>query len=518
MSRRERRYKRLRRERRIALGAGATLGATLAFGGTAHATDYVVTSLDNDGSGSLRKAIDDANAHSGDDRILFQSGLTGSINLTSALPHLEGPLEVVGPGPDKLAVDGDGANTVLEISTYPYSTPPVAISGLKITGGGGQVAGIGTVSTSLTLRDVAISGNSGLGLNIFRSSLLMEDSTVSDNKQGHYGGGISVFQFASATIRRTTITGNGGDVGAGLNFLETTGTVEDSTITGNHGGSGGGVGAEFGGVTITGSTIAGNTADTVAGGVYNRGGSTVTLQNTIVAGNTAPSGPDLGGTDMPVFDAAFTLVGNPADAGINQTVPGSNVLGGDPQLGPLADNGGSTQTMAPAPTSPVIDQGSAFGLTTDQRAQPRPLDLPDIANSSAAGADGSDIGAVELQPLPPPQLPANPKCHGRTATIVGSQAGDRLKGTPKADVIAGLGGRDTISALGGNDLVCAGKGSDTVKGGGGKDKLYGEQGNDRLFGGAGRDQLFGAAGKDRLVGGPGRDKLAGGAGRDVQKQ
>ena len=49
--------------------------------------------------------------------------------------------------------------------------------------------------------------------------------------------------------------------------------------------------------------------------------------------------------------------------------------------------------MAPAADSPVIDAGSAFGLATDQRGQPRPFDFPSIANAD----DGSDIGAIELQ-------------------------------------------------------------------------------------------------------------------------
>jgi hypothetical protein len=76
---------------------------------------------------------------------------------------------------------------------------------------------------------------------------------------------------------------------------------------------------------------------------------------------------------------AATVVGTPLTA--------------DPLLGPLRDNGGPTSTMAPAAGSPVVDQGAAFGLTTDQRGLPRPSDLATIANA----ADGSDLGAVELQ-------------------------------------------------------------------------------------------------------------------------
>ena len=87
---------------------------------------------------------------------------------------------------------------------------------------------------------------------------------------------------------------------------------------------------------------------------------------------------------------------------MNETVPGSDILGQDPQLGALAANGGPTQTMKPAATSPVVDQGSAFGLGTDQRGLARPFDAPTIPNS---GGDASDIGAVELQASEVPPVP-----------------------------------------------------------------------------------------------------------------
>jgi len=66
-------------------------------------------------------------------------------------------------------------------------------------------------------------------------------------------------------------------------------------------------------------------------------------------------------------------------------------------LGPLQSNGGTTPTMAPAPGSPAVDQGKSFDVTTDQRGLLRPVELPAVPNSTAAGADGADVGAVELQ-------------------------------------------------------------------------------------------------------------------------
>src|SRR5207244_3747159 len=73
----------------------------------------------------------------------------------------------------------------------------------------------------------------------------------------------------------------------------------------------------------------------------------------------------------------------------------------DPKLGPLQDNGGPTPTHILLPGSAAIDQGvsdaiPALKTTVDQRGLPRTIDDPSIANASLG--DGTDIGAVEVQP------------------------------------------------------------------------------------------------------------------------
>ena len=63
----------------------------------------------------------------------------------------------------------------------------------------------------------------------------------------------------------------------------------------------------------------------------------------------------------------------------------------NPMLTALQDNGGPTQTMLPLLGSPAIDQGNST-LATDQRGYPRPIDLP---SANVLGGNSSDIGAVE---------------------------------------------------------------------------------------------------------------------------
>jgi hypothetical protein len=100
------------------------------------------------------------------------------------------------------------------------------------------------------------------------------------------------------------------------------------------------------------------------------------------------------------------------------------------------------------------------------------------------------------------------RCHGRRATIVGTEGADVLRGTPHRDVIWGGGGDDVINGSLGNDLLCGGPGADLIHGG---------RGNDTADGGAGDgDQVYGDLGDDKLLGGSGNyDEVAGGLGIDT---
>ena len=539
--------------------AGLAMGATLAGGGlvaeSAHAAPFTVNTLNDAGPGSLRQAILDANAAPGGDQILFASGLSGQITLASSLPQITTALDIQGPGAGTLAVSGNSNVRILEIALTPGV--PVSISGLSLVNGNAQAQPGGAV--------VAAGGD-----------VSISDSVISGSTAAS-GGGIFFGGFTtgtSLTVQRSTIsgntatTGNGGGIQARIQALDSTsgGTafVQQSTISGNHApsGNGGGISAEAAAsgslyclvpgpitcyaygfreahatldVTVRGSTVAGNSGGPVSGGIFASGignppssmtseVSRVKLEDTIAADNTTA---DVGGSNAGAsFSAGFSLIeaGGPA---VQQDPPGSNILGLDPQLAPLAANGGPTPTQAVSKSSPAIDKGKSYGATTDQRGLARPVERADVPNSAAAGADGSDIGAFEL---------AADECSGVAVTREGTDGRDKLTGTPKRDVIAGLGGNDLIRGLGGNDLVCGGAGKDKEVGGKGKDELLGQTGvdtllgsagNDKLLGGAGRDKILGGAGKDKLlgqggvdtlIGGAGRDKLLGGAGKDVQKQ
>jgi hypothetical protein len=139
------------------------------------------------------------------------------------------------------------------------------------------------------------------------------------------------------------------------------------------------------------------------GGGIRIGPASVTLQNTIIAGNTAANGTgDLAGAPTPgpnvdgtVTSNGHNLLGVATDAGgFGGT---GDKTGANAMLAALADNGGSTQTMALSAGSAAIDSGVAAGATLDQRGQPRTFDDPGVAN--APTSDGTDIGAFERQSL-----------------------------------------------------------------------------------------------------------------------
>jgi parallel beta-helix repeat protein len=529
----------------------------------------VVDTFNDDDSISLREAITIANSNPDLSTITFASTLSGDYDVAAtALPAITEPLEIVGPGPGVISVDGQDNFRIFDVNLA--SGEDFRLSGLTLKEGSaaGDGGGIRAANGDITIDNSVLSGNEasngGGGVNLGNGTLTITGTTISGGS-ATFAGGV-YFDSGSFTIRNSTVSGNtatgaeaggidaygsGGPVlientrvvgntassgggisigprgtpvtitgseifdntvnsrGAGLYASIVDGgplNVTNSTISGNDAvGFGGGVGIYDNSTTnranFTGTTIASNTA-LLGGGIYAAPAAGLAeeplLRNTIVAdnGNTSPEQDDLLGS----FDAAFSLIEAPEGSPVNETVPGSNVIGQDPSLGALADNGGPTRTHSIAQSSPAADAGSAFGSGADQRGEERPLDILTLANSGAAGADGSDIGAFELQV-------AQPRCGGRRATLL---AGPGVTpGTSGPDVIVGNGKRNVIRGGGGRDVICGLARRDVLRGG---------PGNDRLLGGKGRDRLLGGKGRDRLIGGPGRDRLRGGPGNDRQRQ
>lgn len=228
-------------------------------------------------------------------------------------------------------------------------------------------------------------------------SLIIDTATFASNSahggDGGDGGPTNVPTCAQSTH------GAGGLAygGAITNNNAATLNIKHATISGNNAQAGNS------GVNQGGASLPPRNAAEGTGGGIRVGPASVTLENTIISGNTAANGaganpgaftpgPDVGGS---VTSSGHNLLGNTTGAtGFTGT---GDQTGVNPMLMALTDNGGPTQTMALSPGSPAIDAGVAAGATTDQRGMPRTVDDPGVANTG--GSDGTDIGAYEA-PVP----------------------------------------------------------------------------------------------------------------------
>jgi predicted outer membrane repeat protein len=285
---------------------------------------------------------------------------------------------------------------------------------------GGAIVASGNVSIARSVFDQNTSDSNGGAIELSADTpgtASITDSTFTRNF-GNAGGAIhTVDDSPPLTIARSTLSGNKSAEGGGAiaDFLSPL-TIQNTTISGNTASyngfnSGGALYASIDAgdpVSVTGSTVANNDGYLTGGILRVDAGSAPDTQidNTIVAGNTKRTTNPAANADLNgLFAGAFDLIQDTTGS-----ISGGNVIvGQDPQLGPLQNNGGPTMTRKPALGSPVIDKGSAFGLTTDQRGAgfARTFDVPSVA----ASGDGTDIGAVELQASDTPQPSVTPPAH-----------------------------------------------------------------------------------------------------------
>jgi hypothetical protein len=479
------------RKRLIAAG-GLTAGATLAMAGTAQAapqTYTVGTDADASSGGacttptnsncSLREAIGLANANAGSDTIVFNSNLTGATidPSTSGQLAIHDGVTITGPGASQLTIDPQGVDRIFYVDPA-TADDPVSISGMTLTNPAGSGGGVYNVDATLNISDAVVSygqayGGRGAGISTYEGRVAINRSTITANYAmqgggifsdsgrvtitestvsgntvgpndiGHtnaYGGGVYTYD-GDVYVTRSTVSGNQARDGGGIYSANGNVVLQDATVALNRATSdgGGGVWVDAGSLTVVSSTVTGNTAGTTAGGLQSYTHHNQVIRNSIISGNTAAADHATDDLDANgyLFNTSFSLIKVPGGV-VNTTVPSSNLLGVNPQLGPLQDNGGPTGTRKPLSTSPVIDCGVDTVNSTDQRGAgfPRVVNQPNRTGSTASGANNADMGAVEVSAnpaitgtcanSPPPPPPPTPTPTPTTSTTV--PTGERAAG------------------------------------------------------------------------------------------
>ena len=301
--------------------------------------------------------------------------------------------------------DGGGISTTNGDVSLSSST----VSGNSSGGNGGGISNFqGDVSLSSSTVSGNSSGGNGGGIRTRNGDVSLSSSTVSDNNSvgGYYGGGGGVFaREANVSLLNSTVSGNSTASRGGGIYIYELGDLSlvNSTVSGNSSVDNGGGIHVYGDVSLLNSTVSGNSSGAIGGGgVAFPENNLVTINNSIIAGNTASeTAPDV----LAVGDMANnlivrnSLIGNATGSGITSMTGTGNILNQAALLGPLSDNGGPTQTHRLLPGSPAIDAGDnslavdANGtlLQSDQRGELRLFD------GNGDGTATVDIGAVESQ-------------------------------------------------------------------------------------------------------------------------
>jgi hypothetical protein len=336
---------------------------------------------------TLREAVIKANDHAGKDTILLKRATytmelapSGSNGADSGDLNITDPVAIKHTGAGRATIDANGLDRAFQLLTgdsdrYTKFTK-VVIRGGSAAVGGGIMIGSGSCGLVKSVVTHNHAGGDGGGIFVFSGELTLTRTTVSGNTADGQAGGI--LTYGETVITGSTISGNEADsdlAGGGGGGIRAYGgplKMRNDTVADNDAfGSGGGI-LSSGTASLNNVTVARNMADSnnsggsnVGGGIYVVSG-VFTIGNSLIALNSVGStgsAPDCRGT----FDSAGHNLVSHITIGCDGFVAAGDLSDPDPKIGQLANNGGSTKTIALLSGSPAI--GAADPTTAETRDQ-----------------------------------------------------------------------------------------------------------------------------------------------------
>ncbi len=308
---------------------------------------FTVENINDQGAGSLRQAIEDANATSGVDKIHFDPRLSGQdIILTSGELEIRDSVEISG-GSNLITINGNHTSRIFNVDDLDEANQiEVILDGLTLTGGSSSEGG-GAIANAedLTLSESTITNNENTSLeatdgggairNSDTGRLKIDQSLIAKNQSSAFGGGITNFgelevvdtilfgnevtggggggldnRGSIAEITRTLIANNVNTVnpagGFGNGTPDSTTIVRESLITGNQAVNGAGFFINAGNVELIDSLVVNNQAQNNGGGVALAENANLDVENSLIAFNRA----EVNGGGIASLGGDVTLTGS----------------------------------------------------------------------------------------------------------------------------------------------------------------------------------------------------------------
>jgi hypothetical protein len=303
------------------------------------------------------------------------------------------------------------------------------------SGGGIESGGPLFISgTTFVGNQTGVGGRGGLGGNGTG-----QDGGGIGTAGGSGGSGGAIDATADMTISDSTIVAN---AAAGGGAAGANGTPSGPIVPGpGLPGTGGAINQRAMGTTLTHVTITANSAAGIGGGVDGAGG-TVTIGNSIVAGNVAAA---------PNLNCAGVLVDQGGNIEFAASSCPAGFLQANPKLTGLADNGGPTQTIALQPGSAAIHHVPTCVLGSDQRGVARPVGSPcdsgayQVAPPSVSGVSAGGVTTTSATI----SAAVNPNLRDSTVVVNFGLTPSYGSSTPPQDLGAGNAPASFAAALAG---------------------------------------------------------------------